>query len=94
MHIFEKVSVKTYKRNDFETDKTRIGFIAQDFDHILPIEFQNIVSRSPWSQKNDSQEQDDTEELLGLDYARITCVLWNVVKKLTQRVTALENATP
>ena len=78
VQIFDKVSVKTYKRNDFETEKTRIGFLAQDWQEALPTDFQNIVSAS------------GEDDMLGLDYARISCVLWNVCKSLQTRITALE----
>ena len=37
------------------------------------------------------KEEDGNEtEYLGVDYARLTCVLWTVVKSLQQRVEALE----
>ena len=35
-------------------------------------------------------EGDDAEEMLGVDYARLTCVLWTCVKSLTARIEALE----
>ena len=78
LQIFDRIEVKTYQRNDYEIDKTRIGFIAQDWQEALPPEFQNIVSSS------------DENEMLGLDYARISCVLWNVCKSLQQRIEAVE----
>ena len=34
--VFDAVDVKTYRRNDFETDRRRIGFIAQDIQSKLP----------------------------------------------------------
>jgi hypothetical protein len=92
--VFDAISPKTYKRNDVDQNKTRLGFIAQDFEANLPIEFQNIVA--PFI-----HGIDDKQEMLGLDYARITCILWGVCKnqqkalqELTQRLEALETKSP
>jgi hypothetical protein len=76
-YVFNAIDVKTYKRNDYETDKRRIGFIAQDFQKSIPDDFQNIVTESP------------KDGLLGLDYGRITCILWGVVKAQQKQIDEL-----
>ena len=74
--IFYNVDVKTYIRKDMTG--TRIGFIAQDIKANLPIEFDNIVSTS--------------NSLLAVDYSRMVCVLWGVVKNLQERINTLESS--
>jgi hypothetical protein len=81
--VFDAVSVKTYTRTDLAPGK-RIGFIAQDIQGSLPGtgEFANLVGTRP--------ETADAGELLTLDYSRLVCVLWGVVKNLSSRIEALE----
>jgi hypothetical protein len=76
-YVFNAIDVKTYRRNDYETDKRRIGFIAQDFQKSIPDDFQNIVTESP------------KDGLLGLDYSRITCILWGVCKSQQKQIDEL-----
>ncbi len=97
--VFDSVEPKTYRRNDTETDQYRLGFVAQDVEANLPIKWQNIVR--PFLFEHEDKTRED---MLGVDYARLTCVLWGVVKnqqativdlatrcaELTARVTALE----
>ena len=67
---------KTYKRTDFEQDKMRLGFIAQDFENV---EFApNLVGEEP------------AEGLKTLDYARLTAVLWSCCQSMHARLAALE----
>jgi len=85
--LVNAVSARTYRRKDIEQTKTRIGFVSQELLASLPSggEFQNIVLGYP------HKEEDGNEiEYLGVDYARLTCILWTVVKSLQQRVEALE----
>jgi hypothetical protein len=79
--VFDAVEVKTYERTDLAPGK-RIGFIAQDIQQSLPAEFANLVGTRP------------AGELLTLDYSRLICVLWGVVKNLTSRLEALEANPP
>ena len=90
--MFDAIDAKVYKRKDIETTSDRIGFIAQDFQENLPPEFQNIVSVNP------SRPEDREEAVMGLDYGRITAILWGVCKnqqkqlqELTARVASLES---
>jgi hypothetical protein len=78
--VFDKIDAKVYKRNDIETTSDRIGFIAQDFQENLPPEFQNIVSVNP------SRPEDREEAVMGLDYGRLTAILWGVVKKQQKQI--------
>ena len=81
----------TYTRNDLHTDKKRLGFIAQDF---LPFEkdFPNLVNTFEHTHSDDKKE-----EMYGLDYSRLVCILWGVCKNMqaqltdsTARIAALE----
>ena len=90
--VFDNVEVQTYKRNDTETSQHRLGFIAQDVQAALPTKWQNIVRPFLFEHEDKSRE-----EMLGIDYARLTCVLWGVLKNqqativnLDARVAALE----
>ena len=87
-NIFENVDVKTYVRKDISG--TRLGFIAQDIQTHAPPEFANLLG----------MQYGANEPLLSLDYSRLVCVLWGVVKvqetqidDLIARVEALETAT-
>jgi len=84
--VFNAVEPKTYKRTDFEPDKTRVGFIAQDLKAVLPAEFQNIVGTYGMPLEEDGPDV----EMYGVDYARLTTILWSVVKNLQARVDRLE----
>ena len=90
--VFDSVNVRTYKRNDYETTRTRIGFISQEVEAALPTEFQNIVG-----EYTKEEEGKDPIALKTLDYSRLVCILWGVCKNqqaelttLTSRVTTLE----
>ena len=80
-NIFNNVDVKTYERNDGFLG-SRIGFIAQDFQNTIDYEskFQNIVNPI------------FTEPpLVGLDYSRLTTILWGVCKKQQELITNLDS---
>ena len=86
--IFDRVEVKQYHRIDIPGD--RVGFIAQDVQAAISEDskFQNIVNPI----------YSDKPPLLGLDYARLTTILWGVCKKkqmmiedLAARVKLLES---
>ena len=77
--VFDCVEVKQYERTDVEGN--RIGFIAQDLVKALPAEYDNITHMS-YTTGN---------PLWGLDYARLTTILWGVCKNLQSRVDALES---
>ena len=80
-NIFNNVDVKIYERNDGPLG-SRIGFIAQDFQNSIDNDskFQNIVNPI------------FTEPpLLGVDYSRLTTILWGVCKKQQELLTSLES---
>ena len=73
--LFDKVKPKRYKRTDMETDKFRIGFLAQDFiSDFAP----NLIGEEP------------KDSLKTLDYGRLTCILWQICKNMQSRIAALE----
>merc|ERR1711966_77313 len=86
--VFDALEAKQYKRTDFETDKTRCGFIAQEVKSILPEAMQNIVA----SYMHKPSEDADEEEYYGIDYARLAAVvLWGVTKNQQTQIKELKN---
>ena len=73
-----------YSRTDIEP-KPRLGLIAQDVEQCLA---DHSLPQSPFIQKFD---RDEMQELLGLDYSRLTVALLGAVKELTNRITQLES---
>ena len=86
--ILDQVNVKTYTRKDHKTGDHRLGYIAQDVQAALPPDgkFQNLITTFTHG------EGDDATDMLGVDYSRMTCVLWTCVQALLKRVEALEQA--
>jgi len=83
--VFDAVQVKTYERTDLAGK--RIGFIAQDIEASSPEEFANLHGTRPGGETADAP-------YLTIDYSRLVCVLWGVVKTLTSRIEALEAKLP
>ena len=83
LNMLQSIEAKTYQRTDLETTAKRVGFLSQDVQQ-FSTEFPNLTA--PIS-----------ESILGLDYSRLTPILWTLAKKqeedienLTVRLTALE----
>ena len=79
--VFDAITPKVYERTDLPGP--RIGFIAQDVQSSAPPEFANLWGTRPGGETADAP-------LLTIDYSRLICVLWGVVKTLTSRIEALE----
>ena len=79
-----------YSRIDL-TPQPRMGLIAQDVEAALAT---HALPKSPFITKlYQSVEKDgDIEELMGLDYARLSVCLLGAVQELTKRVHQLESA--
>ncbi len=77
--IFDSVEVKQYNRIDIPGD--RVGFIAQDVEAAISVDskLQNIV-HPIYSNK---------APLLGIDYARLTTILWGVCKNQSAMIADL-----
>ena len=73
-----------YSRTDIEP-KPRLGLIAQDVEQCLA---DHSLPQSLFIQKFD---RDEMQELLGLDYSRLTVALLGAVKELTNRITLLDS---
>jgi hypothetical protein len=89
--VFDAVMPRTYRRNDYKTTKTRIGLVAQEVKDALPDNFQNIVAGFTHG------TGEAKTEMLGIDYGRLSTILWGVAKnqqtmlrELTLRIEALE----
>jgi hypothetical protein len=76
--LFDNVDVKTYNRTDMPGK--RLGYIAQDIQQHLAPEFANIIST----------HYSTTDPLLAVDYSRMICVLWKIVKDQEARLSLLE----
>ena len=75
-----------YSRTDIEP-KPRLGLIAQDVEQCLA---DHSLPQSPFINKFDRDVDCEMQELLGLDYARLSVCLLGAVKELTNRITQLE----
>ena len=83
-NMFNKIDVKTYERNDLQNQK-RVGFIAQDFEAILPEYYKHIVGDGTIQRTTESE----VEDIKTIDYSRI-CILWGSLKKSNKRIAELE----
>ena len=66
------------------TPEHRLGFIAQDVQNALSAHLPNVTNVVSTRPVGD-------EQLLALDYSRLTCILWSKVKQLESRLAALES---
>ena len=77
--LFDRAEAVTYQRIDLPGDDIRLGFLAQDF---VDPAFPNLTGVNPET------------GTLTLDYARITCLLFQQVKTLQLRIEVLEAKVP
>ena len=85
INIVKNVSARHYTRLDMDSS-TRIGFIAQEMRDALPLEYKNIINKTPYG-IGDANDR----EILTLDYGRLTAILWQTTKSLLARVEILES---
>jgi hypothetical protein len=90
LNLLKAVSARTYERLDKPNTGTRLGFIAQEVQAAVPPEFAKLVGSTMYAPTEDGEET----EILTVDYARMSCVLWTCCRSLLQRVEALEAAAP
>ena len=64
-----------------------MGFIAQDFEAVLPEYYTKIVGTGTFKKT----EESEVEEIKTLDYSRIVTILWGALKKSNERIAALES---
>ena len=83
MGVLRKVSPRTYSRNDLAGKPSRIGFIAQHIEGAIPQEWTNLVGQCV---------NDAGQTVKGLDYARLTAILWSCCKNMDARIKQLESA--
>ena len=80
--MLKNIEAKTYFRTDMSLTDKRVGFISQDIQEYIPEEFANVLG-TVYGNVNGP--------LLGLDYSRLTPILWTLVRDLSTRVQALES---
>ena len=73
--LLESVRVKTYVRNDFESKRRRLGFIAQDVEQAASALRLGENLTGSFTTKNEAGESNTVETL---DDARLVCTLWGV----------------
>ena len=66
----------------------RPHYVPQDVEQSL---VDHYLPRSPFINKFDRDVDGEMQELLGLDYARLSVCLLGAVKALTQRIEQLES---
>ena len=84
--MLENINVKTYTRNDMEEGNKRLGFIAQDVKTYLPDKFDNIIGSNIIT----DEQGENSKEMMTMGYARMVCVLWEIVQNQNERIKALE----
>ena len=94
MNVLRSITPKTYKRND-RNNESRLGFIAQEVEAVIPKEWSNIVSNIEKIDEvrsvGDTITLENTTTMKSLDYSRLCTILWSVCKNLDRRITELEN---
>jgi hypothetical protein len=83
--VFDALEPKTYDRQDNAemTPEHRLGFIAQDVREALSAHLPNVTNVI-------SERPVGDQQLLALDYSRLTAVLWAKCRNLEARLAALE----
>ena len=84
-NVFDALQPKVYDRQDNPemTPEHRIGFIADDVKAAMAMHMPNVTNVI-------SERPVGEEQLLALDYSRLTTVLWSKVKELETRIKVLE----
>ena len=85
-YMLDNINAKTYTRKDMNNAK-RIGFIAQDIDKYKSEKFENLSSKSLMNDKDGNGQ----EEILVMDYSRLTAVLWTIVKDQQKTINDIQN---
>ena len=85
-YMLDNINAKTYTRKDMNNAR-RLGFIAQDIDKYKSEKFENLSSKSVMHDKDGNGQ----EEILVMDYSRLTAVLWTIVKDQEKRIKILES---
>ncbi len=79
LQMLRQVSARTYSRLDLEPGKSRIGLIAQEVRDAAPPAFGGLIESCSHS---NSQGGDAEREILTLDYARLSAVLWQCTRSI------------
>lgn len=86
LSLLHKVKAKNFRYNDFEKDKTYCGFIAQD---VYKAMCELGISKDDFAAYTENiTENGDVE--LSLNYIQFVPILWEIIKRLEGRITALE----
>ena len=76
--IVKKIEVKTYNMKNDDKKKSHIGFVAQDVKEILPKKFEAVVN--------------DDGERMGINYGKMSAILWKCCQELLTKVEHLESS--
>ena len=89
--MLKGVSARTYERLDLPGEGTRLGFIAQEVESVIPDLWGSVIGRSRVSAGGRGSPE---QEIKTLDYARLSCVLWQCCRSMIARIEALEARLP
>ena len=85
LNLLENLKIRTFKWK--RDGKKALGVIAQEVQPFLPADGKfDLVSKSNYQ----PTENDKDQEILTVDYAKLSCVLWRVVQDQQQRLNYLE----
>ena len=82
VELIKTVRPKSYIRNDIESSRRRIGFIAQEMQAGASGDLGVVIGQGG---------DGDNESYLTIDYARLTPLLWSTCQNLLARVEQLES---
>ena len=83
LRLVRHVSARVYERTDLPGTGLRIGFIAQEVQSACPDAFGNLIGTA---QHSSDHEGTNEREILTLDYARLSAVLWQCCKDMDRRL--------
>ena len=83
-NMLENINVKTYTRNDMEEGNKRLGFTTQDVKACLPDKFDTITGSNTIT----DEQGENSKETMTMDYARMVCVLCEIIQNQNERIKA------
>ena len=81
--LLKQLNLNLISKNIISNAQRECGFIAQDIQTQLTNECSNLVKE---------MSDDDFGSIYGIDYGRLTTLLWGVCRNLLTRVELLETA--
>jgi hypothetical protein len=86
LQMLKGVQARVYERLDLPNAGTRLGFIAQEVEAVLPSTWGNLVGQTTVADTPGGEGR----EIKTVDYARLVCCLWQANRSMLARIEALE----